>query len=169
MVSQTDGQTPDRWPLHLHRLSRGAATSVWNQHTHFPAPLAFLSPPPSSQPDLGPHPISGHPSSQKEAFPYSLLHFLLCLRRATGLNKDPLLFSGPRMTSYSSSSQALSMAFRLRPHGLLRIAWQRDPPGLGLSRGDRDGPACARSLIYCATPTWFQKRLMWITKIHTAQ
>lgn len=47
MVSQTDGQTPDRWPLHLHRLSRGAATSVWNQHTHFPAPLAFLSPPPA--------------------------------------------------------------------------------------------------------------------------
>ena len=87
----------------------------------------------------------------------------------TGLNKGPSPFLKSTLVRTSCSS-----SFQPPSNGLLHVSpwpsedhWAPGPARPGAETGGTE--KLLRGLICLFTPTWFQKRLMWITKIHTAQ
>lgn len=141
----TDGQTaslPKQTSRGCSHLGVGpAALPQARSHSRVPRPR---------QSELGPHPISRHPSSQ--ALPRNgdpLLRSLLGLQRAHRPEQRPSRFLKTVLdvTSYSSSFQSLSIGPLHVPHSLLRVPGLLDLPARGLRQG-KQRSYCARSFAY---------------------
>lgn len=148
MVSHTDGQTaslPKQTFQGCSHLGMGpAALPQAHSHSRVPRPR---------QSELGPHPISRHPSSQALARNGDpLVRSLLGLRRAHRPEQRPSRFLKTVLdvTSYSSSFQPLSMGLLHVPHGLLWVPGHLDLPGPGAETGETEKLLCLLLCLFTA-------------------
>lgn len=147
MVTRTDRRPlyPNRLPGGCSHLGVGpAALPQARSHSRVPRP---------HQSELGPHPISRHPSSQ--ALPRNgdpLLRSLLGLQRAHRPEQRPSRFLKTVLdvTSYSSSFQSLSIGPLHVPHGLLRVPGLLDLPAPGAETGETEKLLCPLLCLFTA-------------------